>query len=322
MIWVAVAVCLVVSFIFSGIEAGLLSMNRVRLRHRVKLRDRAAIKLDTLLAQPERMLVTVLMVTNLMNIFAITLATQKLVGWLGLRGYAAALLLALPVYLLGLEVLPKTLFRRFPYRALAALAGPLRIADALLTPVHWVGKALATAFFGHRPANQQKLFVAREDFKYLTIEGERTGMLTKVERQMIHNVIDFRSITAKQVMTPLDRVQTIAARAPIEELLARSQSTRLERFPTRAPDGEIAGLVNVFELALDGRQRGTVESFQRRLVKVNANEPASSALRKLRAARATVALVIGSEGEALGIVTWEDLIQRLVSVGEKRLASP
>ena len=81
---------LAVSFVFSGIEAGILSVNRVRLRHRVKMRDRAAIRLKELLVSPERFLVTVLVVTNLMNISAIALATQSLVQWLGVRGYFAA----------------------------------------------------------------------------------------------------------------------------------------------------------------------------------------------------------------------------------------
>ena len=92
MTWLAVALCLLVSFVFSGIEAGILSVNRVRLRHRVdELRDRAAIRLDRLLRDPERLLVTVLVVTNLMNIFAITLTAQEFVAWCGVWGYPAAL---------------------------------------------------------------------------------------------------------------------------------------------------------------------------------------------------------------------------------------
>ena len=90
MIWVAVLICSLVSFVFSGIEAGLLSMNRVRLKHRLKLRARAAIVLTRLLEQPERLLVTVVIVTNLMNIFAITLATQEFVMHLGKTGYLVA----------------------------------------------------------------------------------------------------------------------------------------------------------------------------------------------------------------------------------------
>jgi putative hemolysin len=313
MIWVAVIVCSLVSFIFSGIEAGLLSMNRVRLRHRVKLRDRAAIVLNRLLAHPERLLVTVLIVTNLMNAFSLTLATQELVRLFGPRGYFIALAVALPVFVVFLELLPKSLFRRFPYRAVAFLSTPLRFADVLLSPLHFVGQGVVRALFGRRPPNQQKLFVAREDFKYLTIESERTGALGQAERQMIHNVVDFRAITAEQVMVPLEKVRTIPATAAIEDLLSRSRAEHLERWPVTNESGQIVGLVQMFDVALDGRRRGVVESFQRRIVKVTPNEPAYSIVRKLRAARTSLAAVIDPEGHSLGIVTWEDLIQRLVA---------
>ena len=314
MTWLAVALCLLVSFVFSGIEAGILSVNRVRLRHRLELRDRAAIRLNRLLKQPERLLVTVLVVTNLMNIFAISLTTQEIVARCGVWGYPAALAAFLPVYLLGLELLPKSLFRRFPYRALAALTGPLRLADLLLSPMHAVGSALSRTLFKKRPEPQGKLFVAREDFKYLTIESERTGTLTKHERQMIHNVVDFRGVRAGDVMIPLAEVRTIGTQADIGELLIASRETGLERWPVIADGGEIVGLVLVFDVALDGRTGGPLESYQRRIVKVVVNEPAYSVLRKLRAARITLAVVSDVAGKQVGVVAWEDLIRRLVTV--------
>lgn len=314
MTWLAVALCLLVSFVFSGIEAGILSVNRVRLKHRVKLRDRAALRLNRLLEQPERLLVTVLMVTNLMNIFAITLTTQEFVARFGARGYPLVLAVFLPVYLLGLELLPKSLFRRFPYRALAALTGPLRLADLLLSPLHLIGSAVSGLLFKKRPAPERKLFVAREDFKYLTIESERTGALGKEERQMIHNVVDFRAVTARDVMLPLAQVRTIAAEADLADLLAAIRATGFERWPVVAAGGEITGLVQVFDVALDGRKRGRLESFQRRIVKVAENEPAYSVLRKLRAARITVAVVSNAQGQQLGVVMWEDLVRRLVTM--------
>lgn len=313
MIWVAVTICLVVSFIFSGIEAGILSVNRVRLIHRVKLRDRAAIQLNRLLSQPERLLVTVLIMTNLMNIFALTLATQELVRHFGTLGYVLVGAVFLPIYFIGLELLPKSLFRRFPYRALAALSGPLRVADLLLAPLHLVGQAVAGIISRRRPVEQQKLFVAREEFKYLTIESERTGTLSRTERQLIHNVVDFRAVTARDVMVPISQVRTISAQASVEELLAKSVETKIERWPVTSPHGEIIGLVSIFDIALDGRRDGLVESFLRRIVKVAPSEPAYTVLRKLRAARGTVAAVLESGVEPLGIVTWEELIKRLVS---------
>jgi CBS domain containing-hemolysin-like protein len=312
MIWIAVTICLIVSFIFSGIEAGIFSVNRVRLRHRAKLHDPAALQLNRLLSQPERLLVTVLITTNLMNIFALTLITQEGVRRLGNAGYALVGIVFLPIYLIGLELLPKSLFRRFPYRALAALCEPLRLADLLLAPLHFVGRVAARLISGRRPLEQQKLFVAREDFKYLTIESERTGTLSRGERQLIHNVVDFRAVTARDVMVPIAQVRTISGQALLEELLAKSEETRIDRWPVTSPNGEIVGLVSTVDIVLEGRRSGLVESFQRRIVKVAPGEPAYSVLRKLRAARVRVAAVLESGGEALGIVTWEDLIKRLV----------
>ncbi|HSI11388.1 MAG TPA: CNNM domain-containing protein [Chthoniobacter sp.] len=314
MIWLAVLACFVISFVFSGSEAGLLSVNRVRLKHRLKHRDKAAIILNRLLEHPERLLVTVLLVTNLMNIFAMTLATQQFVAHFGNAGYLVALGIFLPFYLIGLELLPKSLFRRFPYRALASICGPLRLADLILSPFHFVGSRLSRLLVGDQKWGRGKLFVAREDFKYLTIESERQGTLGKDERQMIHNVVDFRAIKASDVMLPLANVQTISASAPISELIERSRHVNIDRWPLTNEAGEIVGLVNVLEVALDGKLRSLAESYQRRIVKVNSDEPAYSIVRKLRAARVTMAVALDSTGKQIGVVTWEDLIRRLVTV--------
>ena len=313
MTWIIVACCLLLSFTFSGIEAGILSVNRVRLRHRMKMRDRAANKLNRLLSRPERLLITVLVVTNLANIFAIALTTDELVRLLGGAGYRAAFLIFLPVYLMGVELLPKSLFRRFPYRALAALAGLLQLADLLLWPLHKLGEGISRLIFGRRGPDQQKLFVAREDFKYLTIESERSGALTNVERRMIHNVVDFRAVTAKDVMVPMENVRTIDGGTPVEDLVLLHHETALDRWPVRGEGGALTGLVTVFDCAIDMTRRGPVENFQRRIVKVAPNEPAYAVLQKLRAARTTLAAVLDPAGDALGIVAWEDLIRRLVS---------
>jgi len=309
--WLLVGVCLLVAFVFSGIEAGILSVNRVRLMHRVKMRDAAALKLERLLAQPERLLVTVLIVTNLANIFALTLATHEAVQHLGPFGYGVTLAAALPVYLLGVELLPKSLFRRFPYRALAFVAEPLRLVSALLRPVHTVGQGLKRLFDGGAESGR-KLFVAREDFKYLTIQTERAGSLTQVERKMIHGIVDFRTVTARDVMVPIEQVTTISATADISELIARARETGLDRWPVRTEAGAFSGLVNLLDVALSERRSGPAESMQRRIVKLSPNEPAYTVLHKLRASRSSVAAVFDADGKPLGIVTWEAVILRLV----------
>jgi Mg2+/Co2+ transporter CorB len=80
MIWFIIFCCWVVSFFFNGIESGLLSIDPVRLRKNVKNRVLAAMRLNRLLKRPERLLVTVLLVTNAADIIGLVLLTRQLVG--------------------------------------------------------------------------------------------------------------------------------------------------------------------------------------------------------------------------------------------------
>ena len=316
MIWIVIALCLLVSFIFSGIEAGIFSVSRVRLAHQTKQRDPAALKLERLLARPDRLLVTVLLVTNFANISALILVTTELVKRFDKNGYWLALAIYLPVFLLGLELLPKSLFRRFPYRALAALAEPLRIANLLLSPMHLVGEAVQRLVGGKEDALQQRLYLAREDFKYLAEEGERAGTLGKAESALITNVVDFRGTTAKDVMISLDPTRTLHVSTSVTELLQRSAEKHQDRWLVSDESGALIGVVSAFDVLMAGRRDVNISAYTRRIVTVGSNEPAHSVLTKLRAARTTVAVVRGANGP-IGRLTWEDLIRRLVDAAGK-----
>src|SRR5437773_10894704 len=114
--------CWAISFLFNGIEAGLTSIDPVRLRHHVKLNRPAAVRLDRLLKTPERLLVTVLLITNLADILALFVMRRVLVSRVAARGFLRAVLVALAAYLFVLRLVPKPLFRPFHLRGLALLA--------------------------------------------------------------------------------------------------------------------------------------------------------------------------------------------------------
>ena len=87
MTWFVLIFCLAASFLVSGTEAGILSLNRLRLRHLARQKDRAAVQLQQLLERPARLLVTALVITGLLNIVALVLLVNILVGWFGWAGY-------------------------------------------------------------------------------------------------------------------------------------------------------------------------------------------------------------------------------------------
>jgi putative hemolysin len=312
--------CWIVSFFFNGIESGLLSIDPVRLRQNVKRRAPAAVRLDRLLKHPERLLVTVLLFTNAADILGLLLLTRQLVHSFGSTGYLIALVIAFPVYLLLLSVLSKSLFRRFPFRALARLAGILEFLLMLLSPVLELGARLGRLLLPQRAAKRARLFAAREELKQITSQSEREGSLTATERAMIHNVVDFRGVKVRDVMLPLPRVVAVQPNASIEEALDLSASSGVDRLPVITPEGQPVGLVNVLDILLeqDGENK-PLSSYVRRIVATGEEEPAYRIAQQLRAARLGLAAVLDRKKNIRGIVTIEDLIRRLVSSSEARV---
>lgn len=303
--------CWGVSFLFNGIEAGLTSIDPVRLRSHVKLNAPAAVRLDRLLKTQGRLLVTVLLVTNVADIVALLFLTRLFVFRFGGIGFLVAILVALPIYLFVLNVLPKSLFRRFPFRALSPLAWLLEIGMAVLSPVLGIGALLGRLFLPKKK-KRASLFAAREELKQITAQSEREGSLTATERKMIHNVVDFQNFTVRDVMKPLSRVPTLKSNSPIEEVFAVSKSSGLDRLPVIDASGDAVGLINVIDILLDKERPESLTRYLRRMVTVQDNEPATRAIRRLRAARLGLAAVVDQKRSLIGVVTSEDLIARLV----------
>jgi magnesium and cobalt exporter, CNNM family len=311
--------CWIVSFFFNGIESGLLSIDPVRLRQNMKRGVPAAVRLSQLLKHPERLLVTVLLFTNAADILGLLLLTRELVRSWGYSGYFISVVIALPVYLFLLLVLPKSIFRRFPFRALAQLAGVLESTSLVFSPLLEFGARLGKLILPDRAAKRARLFAGREDLKQITTESEREGSLTSTERAMIHSVVDFRGAKVCDVMVPSRKVVALQPGASTQQALELGASSGLDRLPVVSPDGQPIGLVNVLDILLDKNGSKPLDTYVRRIVTTTEEEPAYRVVQQLRAARLGLAAVVGKKKNFLGIVTTDDLIRRLVSSSEVRV---
>jgi putative hemolysin len=310
--------CWIVSFFFNGIESGLLSIDPVRLRQNLKRGVPAARRLHRLLKHPERLLATVLLFTNAADILGLLLLTRQLVGSYGYAGYFFSVAIALPVYLFLLSVLPKSLFRRFPFRALAQLAGVLEFASTLFSPVLELGARFGKLVLPARAAKHARLFAAREELKQITMQSEREGALTPTERAMIHSVVDFRGVKVRDVMLPSAKVVALPPSASTQEALELGAASGLDRLPVVPPEGQPAGLVNVLDILVDQNDDRPLSNYVRRIVTTTEGEPAYRVVQQLRAARIGLAAVVDQKKSFRAIVTIEDLIRRLVSSTEVR----
>jgi CBS domain containing-hemolysin-like protein len=307
-----ILLCWLVSFVFAGIEAGLLSVDPVRLRHHVKRGIPAAVRLNRLLQKPERLFVTVLLITNMVDILGLLLLTRRLVWEFEAEGFVVAFIVALPIYLFVLAVLPKALFRRFPFRALLRLARLLELVSIILSPLFEIGAWLGRLILPGRKQERARLFAAREELKQITSQSEREGTLTSVERAMIHNVVDFPGVRIRDVMVPLKKTITVRLDTPVSEVLKMSRKSGIERFPVLARDGKPVGLVNSLDLLLSAERSPTLAQQARRMVTADEDESAYQVMRRLRAARLGLAGILDRHRKLSGVVTIEDLVRRLV----------
>ena len=311
MIWLLVAFCWITSFLFSGIEAGLLALNPVRLRHQAKSGDHGAQRLQKMLKQPDRLLITVLLVTNAADIIALIILTHELVIRRGWVGYPIAVAIALPVYLFLLGVMPKSLFRRFPLRAVVRLSGLLEIVTKLLTPLHAVGGFIEHSIFAGAK-NPPRLFAGREELKMITVQSEKSGALSSTERAIIHNLVDFTAVKVGDVMVPLEKTVSFKADDSRDKVLEVSETLGIDRFPVFSENAEPLGLINVYDILFDTDSPHPVRQYMRRIITASENEPAYRVVGRLRAARIGLAAVTDSRQRSIGIVALEDLVRQLV----------
>ena len=142
-------------------------------------------------------------------------------------------------------VLPKSLFRRFPFRALARLAGVLEFTSILFSPLLELGARLGKLLLPGHAGKRGRLFAAREELKQITTESEREGGLTATERAMIHSVVDFRGSKSATSCCPLRKLSRYM---PARQYRKRSSLAPLQVLIVclvLAPDGQPAGLVNI-----------------------------------------------------------------------------
>ena len=318
-LWHLMAIALGIggSAFFSGMETGLISLNRLRLRHDVEERDRRALILNSFVENTERLLGTTLVGNNLANVLLAVTVAELALRWFG-PGYfvqLTATMVGSALLVIFGEIVPKTLFRDYSHRLCMTFADVLNAIAWLFAPLVAMlgGLMRAISRMGGRP-EPRKFFVTREELKHLAREGEAGGELTTDESRMIHRVFDFPYKTVFDVMVPVSQVASVGRDATIQQLLALSQRTGFARFPVS--DGtRLVGVVNAYEILFaDAAQdvAAPIGPFIRPLPLVLSTERVDRVLPRLRTSRVPISVAVESDGRQVGVVTVEDLIEEIV----------
>jgi CBS domain containing-hemolysin-like protein len=313
-----ILVCLSLSFLFAGMEAGVLALNRLRIRQRLRAGDRRAGLLLGLLEHRESFLWTIFIGNSLSNFLAVCLVAATLHEWVG--GNPAIFWTGFLVFILLLyalvDLLPKMLFQALPNRLCLALARPYRFVHSALSPVvsllNWLTRGLL-----RWTGNQQyvdRLFGTREELR-LVMQETAQG-LSNEERSMINRVLDFQNLAVRHVTIPLDKVTKVDAAAPMSDVLRLCQERGLTRMPVQQNDGgrqRILGLVSLktalYQPGLDPAK--TASDYVKPALFVPENLPLEEALRRMQRGGQRLAIVLGRDRREVGIVSLQDILKAL-----------
>jgi CBS domain containing-hemolysin-like protein len=315
--WLVMAVCLLAAAFFSGMETGVISVNRLRLFHLAQGGSRGARILEGFLRETDRLLGTTLIGTNLSVVVLSTLAASMAAREWGSAGQVAADAAAsLAVLVLG-EYFPKVWFNNRPLARSVPLAFLLRAADRVLRPVTLL--VLGLAHWIHRTTPQMRaargLFVTREHLQILARDSEAGGQISAFERLMINRVLDLQIQTVTEIMTPLDRVARVTASSSLQDCadsVRRHGHLRLPVFDDAG--GSCIGVLYMQEaLAREGNWAAArAETLMRPAFFVDRDLRADEVLPLLRRNRQHMAVVRAPAGRVIGIVTMENVLKALV----------
>lgn len=307
MIWLLLPVFLVLAFLLSGMESALLTVSRVRTRHAADEGDKLAARLATLLEKRNEILHTVTVLNRAMGLGAFTLVAVALVHWLGMWGWAVALLAALPVFLIGLELVPKLLFRRYPFRLLRGFAPLLSFIHRASAPTLWLARLITPRQLTALPEAEK---VGLPDVAR-SVAG--LGVLPEPTCALLHGLAEFHPLRARQVMLPLHQVTALPPDLPLSGAVSLSREPSHAWRVVLSADGGLQGWLDLTALPARPSRDRLVRQFMRPLLQLRESDAALRCLQALRKRGEPIAAVLDAKGEAIGVVIQRHLVQALMA---------
>ena len=302
---------LALSFALSGLESAVLAVSRVRVRHAASSGDRRAARLLPLVEDRDALLGAITVANHITNLAAFLIIAWKLVRVSGGWGYLAAFAVALPIFLIGLEVLPKKLFRRYPFRTIRALF-PLVLIIGLFRPLFRLMARAHSADTISVP-NQS---AGRDDLRHQTRTLEHQNQLSSGAARLIHQVLDYRLLHAGDVMRPLTRSVALAPDLPLSSALILARENCISTLPVIGDQGSFVGVIDLSTLGKDMPADRLVRQHMRTLDSVHEQDSALQSLQRMRKRGRSLCLVLDANQQPSGILHEEDLLRRLMGTRE------
>ncbi|MEZ5852299.1 MAG: HlyC/CorC family transporter [Hyphomicrobiaceae bacterium] len=318
----AIFLLLLLSAFFSGSETALTAVSRARIVAMEQEGNDHAKQVGRLLAAPERIIGTVLIGNNLVNILASALSTSLLIGLFGDVGVAYATVVMTVLVVIFSEVLPKTYALAFPERIALAVAPAMHALIVVLKPFTMTVQFIVSTILKLTPTqkdNEANILAAHDEIRGTIEIQKQEGGVASADAAMLGGILDLKDLQVLDIMVHRTKMDTVNAADAPEKIVGEILNSQYSRVPLwRDEPDNIVGIIHTKDM-LSALQR--VNWDPKRLdIPAIAGPPwfvpdttsVKDQLGQFLKRKAQLALVVDEYGEVQGLVTLEDILEEIV----------
>jgi putative hemolysin len=307
---------LLFSAFFSGSETALFALDRMRLNYLVQKKRHHAAQLEKLINQPERLLGTLLVGNNIINIALSVFATTFLVGVFGEKNSEFLTILILtPLLLIFGEVTPKTYAARRAESVAFAVLPVIRFCMLLLKPIVWVVSGISRLVMRCMGREEGRSVISEDEIRTIITSGEQSGVVAQEKHLMLHGVFDLSHVQVRDVMVPRPEIIGIELQTPFHDILRLIQNAPHSRFPVYDEHlDKIVGVIHAKDILryVDRPAEFCLQERVRAPYFVPDSKRIETLLQSFRRLRMHMAVVVDEYGAVEGLVTMEDIVEQIV----------
>lgn len=312
-------VLLIFSGFFSGSETALFSLSQIQ-RERIKRKsNNKGLLINKLLSRPRKLIVTILIGNDMVNIAASVIAASLFVSFNKDYGEWIAMAVMTPLTLIFAEVVPKTLAMTYNERVSPVICGPLNLFSKLIFPIRFVLYNISVTLAKIAGFEKQHVSttIMEDEFRALVDQSLESGEINRAERDLIHNVFEFSDTQAFEIMTPLNEIFSLSEDMTVERAVKAVQESRFLRIPVyKNRFDNIVGILYTKDLlkinsAKSGEDEKSIQKIYRKPFFVNENIKTDDLFHILKKKRIHIAICINKQGRVTGLLTMDDLLGEL-----------
>ena len=306
------------SAFFSMSETAFMSVNKIRIKTLVEEGHKKAKTVDALLENQGKLLSTILVGNNLVNIAASSLTTSFIISMFGNEGAGVAYatgFVTLVILIFG-EITPKSMATLHAEKIAFSVCGIIKFLSILFTPIVFLLNMLSD-FMIHILGGDKESgpTMTEEDLKTIVSVSHEEGVLEDEEKEMIHNVFEFGETEIREIMTPRIHVVSVAEDVTYDELMKVFRETQFSRIPVHSESyDDVIGMLNIKDLMLTDvdKENFDVKQYMRETFFVYEFNHISDVFDTMRKDRASIAVVLDEYGVMSGLVALEDIVEEIV----------